>query len=106
MFGKKKSESIWTFTFGGRAVRTDQEGYDILRDMYHEMGKLKLENKCLKEELETIKPIVENKDIKPPVSRDCGDCKFAVYNPWDNISVIGCRKDCLCGDFTPKEGNR
>lgn len=108
MFGKKRTvaDCDYTVSFDCGVVHTDFNSLDILRHVRRQIVELKAKNEALKEELAAIKSVVENKDIKPPVSRDCGDCKFAVYSPWDNISVIGCRKDCLCEDFTPKEGNR
>ena len=104
MFGrKKKDEFIWTCHFLGRTVNTDEDGYNALQEVHRELARLKSENMALKGELESIKPVLESPDYKPPKSRECSDCQYAVYSPWDNISVIGCRKDCLCEDFKPKK---
>ena len=67
---------------------------------YHD---LQFENSNLKEELKRIKPIVESKDYKPALSKDCGDCKFCVRSPW-NDDIIGCRKDNVCADFESYDG--
>lgn len=105
MFGRKKKDEFYMEVFfdDHGLVKTDGHGYNILKSIRSHMEALELENEGLKAELEAIKPVIENPDYKPPKSRDCCDCKFAVYNPWDNISVIGCRKDSLCEDFKPKE---
>ena len=59
---------------------------------------LQIKNKNLSEELKRIKPVVESKDYKPALSKDCGDCKFCVRSSW-NGCIIGCRKDNVCADF-------
>ena len=76
------------------------------KEKYFEIDKkyqdLQFENLNLKSELKCIKPIVESKDYKPALSKDCGDCKFCVRSPWNN-DIIGCRKDNVCADFETME---
>ena len=75
-------------------------------EKYFEIDKkyqdLQFENLNLKAELKCIKPIVESKDYKPALSKDCSDCKFCVRSPWNN-DIIGCRKDNVCADFETME---
>lgn len=92
-FGKKKN----------KAVDIDSFHHDEIHRYRKEIAKLKSKNEALRSELKAIKPVIESPDYKPPKSRECSDCHYAVYSPWDRISVIGCRKDSLCDDFKPKE---
>ena len=104
MFGKKKTtEELVTCKFEQGIVHVSSREYQILREVRHYMLQLKIENESLKGELKAIKPVIESPDYKPPKSRECSGCQYAVYSPWDRISVIGCRKDCLCEDFKPKK---
>ena len=80
--------------------------YDRLYEEY-KMLEVKLEtlahdNCKLRNELNAIKPVVENKNWEPAVSRDCGVCAFVVRSKW-NGSIIGCRKNCVCKDFRLEE---
>lgn len=59
------------------------------------------ENMMLRGELEAIKPVLENKNHKPAMSKDCDECKYCVRSSW-NGEVIGCRKDNVCEDFKLK----
>lgn len=72
-----------------------KEKYFEIDEKYRD---LQFENSNLKAELKRIKPIVESKDYKPAISKDCDDCKFCVRSPWNN-DIIGCRKDNVCADF-------
>ena len=104
MFGhSKKDEFTCNAIIAGRHVKTDFDGYKKLLEVEREMFHLKMKNNALQEELKAIKPVIESPDYKPPKSKDCSDCQYAVYSPLDRISVIGCRKDSLCEDFKPKE---
>lgn len=76
-----------------------QEKYFEIERKYHD---LEFENSKLKMELKCIKSVVESKDYKPALSKDCGDCKFCVRSSW-NGCVIGCRKDNVCADFEKEE---
>lgn len=76
-----------------------KEKYFEINEKYQD---LQFENLNLKAELKCIKPIVESKDYKPALSKDCGDCKFCVRSPWNN-DIIGCRKDNVCADFETME---
>lgn len=61
---------------------------------------LKRKMAIMTEELKEIKPIIEHKDFKPALSKECADCRFVIMHPW-NHEVLGCRKDNLCEDFKP-----
>lgn len=76
-----------------------KEKYFEINEKYQD---LQFENLNLKAELKCIKPIVESKDYKPALSKNCGDCKFCVRSPWNN-DIIGCRKDNVCADFETME---
>ena len=76
-----------------------KEKYFEIDEKYQD---LQFENLNLKAELKCIKPIVESKDYKPALSKNCGDCKFCVRSPWNN-DIIGCRKDNVCADFETME---
>lgn len=62
-----------------------------------EHAKWKLEG-----ELNAIKPIVEDKRVKPAISENCSECKYVVKSPW-NDGPLMCCKDSVCEDYTPKE---
>lgn len=76
--------------------------YEVNEAVYNYITALEKDLYKVKGELEIIKPILENKDLKPAISKDCQDCKYAVKSRW-NGDPLGCRKDNLCPDFTPME---
>ena len=88
MFWNKNEKPIETIDYKEKYFEIDKKYRD-----------LQFENSKLKAELKRIKPIVESKDYKPAISKDCGDCKFCVRSPWNNDIIIGCRKDNVCADF-------
>lgn len=100
MFGKKATYSVYI-----DGIKFDVENLMLVtmierlkvdnRDLKHNMAKMT-------NEVKAIKPILDHKDFKPAVSRECADCKLVVKSPWNN-EVLGCRKDNLCDDFSPKE---
>lgn len=69
-------------------------------ELWTENFDLKFKNDCLNEELESIKPIVENPKLKPVVSYQCNTCKYCVKSR--NRDVLGCNKDVVCEGFTTK----
>ena len=91
MFWNKNEKSIKKIDYKEKYFEIDKKYQD-----------LQFENLNLKAELKCIKPIVESKDYKPALSKDCGDCKFCVRSPWNN-DIIGCRKDNVCADFETME---
>lgn len=91
MFWNKNEKPIKKINYKEKYFEIDEKYQD-----------LQFENLNLKAELKCIKPIVESKDYKPALSKDCGDCKFCVRSPWNN-DIIGCRKDNVCADFETME---
>lgn len=91
MFWNKNEKPIKKINYKEKYFEIDEKYQD-----------LQYENLNLKAELKCIKPIVESKDYKPALSKDCGDCKFCVRSPWNN-DIIGCRKDNVCADFETME---
>ena len=59
-------------------------------------------NWSLEQQLERIKPIVEDKKLKPALSRNCSGCKYVVKSSW-NGEPLKCCRDSVCEDYTPKE---
>ena len=70
-----------------------------LLDYIHD---IRFEKHQLEAELKAIKPILENKDYKPAITKDCGDCRYVVRSKYSG-DIIGCRKDIVCEDFKEKE---
>lgn len=100
MFGKKTTYPVYI-----DGIKFDVENLMLVQMI----ERLKDDNHALKrnmakmtEEVKAIMPILKHKDFKPAMSEQCIDCKFVVKNPW-NGTVLGCRKDNLCEDFSPKE---
>lgn len=56
----------------------------------------------LEQQLERIKPIVEDKKLKPALSQNCSGCKYVVKSSW-NGEPLKCCRDSVCEDYTPKE---
>ena len=86
------------------------------REIQEYIWYLEKEKVGLTEELNAIRPILEDPNIKPPVSAKCSECKFAVFGPKHHMvtsaysvhrattqQLLGCRKDGLCDDFKPME---
>ena len=74
----------------------------FIEQLKEENHELKHELAVKSNELYRIKPILERNDFKPAISTDCANCKYVVKNTWNN-DVLGCRKDNVCDDFSPKE---
>ena len=94
--------------FGSKARRL-KELEEELRELHYKNDDLRYENMQIKvekheleEHLKKVLPIVEHKDFKPALSKDCYDCVYGVLDPMTN-AVIGCRKDNVCSDFKPEE---
>lgn len=56
----------------------------------------------LKMELEAVKPILENPNLKPAFSEHCRNCEFVVRSPW-NGDILRCRKGVICDDFKERD---
>lgn len=96
IFSGKKSEFV-----NVASVNINGEYITVPLAVANRIQELSHENSNLKNELESIKPIIANKDLKPAISRDCINCKFVVKSRW-NGEILGCRKDIVCEDFVPK----
>lgn len=96
IFSGKKSEFV-----NVASVDINGEHITVPLAVANRIQELSYENSNLKDELESIKPIIANKDLKPAISRDCINCKFVVKSTWDG-AILGCRKDIVCEDFMPK----
>lgn len=93
IFSGKKSEFV-----NVASVNINGEYITVPLAVANRIQELSHENSNLKNELESIKPIIANKDLKPAISRDCSMCKFVVKSTW-NGAILGCRRDIVCEDF-------
>lgn len=100
MFGKKTTYPVYIDSIKFE-VKDLMLVYMIER-LKDDNGDLKRKMAEMTHELTRIKPILEHKDFKPAISKDCADCKFAVKSQW-NHEILGCRKNNLCEDFSLKE---
>lgn len=68
------------------------------------------ENKELKEDLEKYRKYAigtENAKLKPCVSSQCYDCKFAIVSyGLSGPRLFGCMKDCVCADYMQLRSER
>lgn len=92
---KKEDNNKSKFTYN---VSIEGADHQVSFDVYRYANLLIAKIHDLKNELNEIKPIVEDKKLKPAISKDCAYCKFVVRSRSDN-SVIGCCKDNVCEDF-------
>lgn len=100
MFGKK--EKIQFHIPDGDDVFLEKSVVKYIEKLERDLDNAKHNARMAKNELECIKPIVESKKLKPAVSKSCENCRYVVTSRWDG-EVLGCRKDCVCEDFSPKE---
>lgn len=100
MFNNRKN--TYPVFLYGEIYRVEPEVGKLIDKLRDELRDTKHELTVMECELKRIKPIIEHKDFKPAVSKDCADCQFVVKSPWDH-EVLGCRKDNLCEDFRKKE---
>lgn len=100
--GKKK-----TLVVGG-------DTFVMNEDVYKYINLLHAEKRALEMELESIKPILENPELKPAVSQRCGDCEFAVFGDhwyaskfnaalYNSPQLLGCRRHSVCEDFKARD---
>lgn len=80
----------------------DREVLDYVDDLRIKLIAVKQDKERIIQELVSIKPIVEDKRLKPLISQNCSRCKYAVRSTW-NEQILKCCKDCVCEDFSPKE---
>lgn len=73
-----------------------------LRNMKYGMDDWRQKSYELQRELDAIKPIVQNKNYEPAISKDCRDCIYVIKSPYSG-EILGCRKNNVCGDFKEKE---
>lgn len=80
--------------------------HKVTLDIYNYISNLRTENCCLKREngkldseLKSIKPIVEKKELKPAISKNCEDCIYCIKSPFNRKDILGCIKDNVCDDF-------
>lgn len=83
-------------------LSVDQATYDYINKLKRELWDVTHEKQKLSLELKAIKPVLEHPDYKPAIYVDCMYCKFRVTSGW-NGQVIGCRKPCVCDNFSPDE---
>lgn len=77
--------------------------YNYISNLRTENRDLKRENEKLNYELKYIKPIVENKELKPAISKNCEDCIYCIKSPFYRKDILGCIKDNVCDDFKKGE---
>ena len=77
--------------------------YNYISNLRTENCDLKRENGKLDSELKSIKPIVEKKELKPAISKNCEDCIYCIKSPFYKNDILGCIKDNVCDDFKKGE---
>jgi hypothetical protein len=87
----------------GVVMIMDKETYKYLQGLEREKEDLEKKSCKLQNELDTIKPVLEDGNLKPAVSKSCRGCRFVVRSRW-NGDILGCCKDNLCDDYQPEEG--
>lgn len=98
----KRKEDVF---INNKCYTVDKEVKEYIKDLERiemELFCERKERRRLEIELDNIKPILNSKDYKPAISKDCGDCKYVVKTKCSGY-VIGCRKDNLCDNFVPVE---
>lgn len=73
-----------------------------IHDLENENLELTKKNISTLAKLDAIKPVVNSPKYEPALSRDCIDCKYVVKSSWDR-TIIGCRKNNVCGDFVREQ---
>ena len=99
---KRNKTDIRTVIKDGKQLMMSKDTYEYISLLEGKMNELIREKAKLKGELESIKPVLAVKGIKPAVHNLCGNCRFVVRSNWDH-EIIGCNKDVVCEDFFPKE---
>ena len=101
MFNRRKGSLCYIHTDDG-VLEMSQATYDYIQSLKKELRDTKGELIKVQAELKALKPVITNKDWKPAMSSDCGECKYVVRSRW-NSDIIGCRKDCVCNDFAKED---
>lgn len=107
IFKRKVEESCIVDIGNGTCVIVPKEVSKYIKELQDKIYKLNTENFNLTnakfdllKELDEIKPVINDKNYEPAISRDCADCKYAVKGMWSR-NLIGCRKNNVCEDFVP-----
>lgn len=105
ILGKKETclEQIW---IEGEVYFIDKAVARRIHELEKEATDEIFKRATAEDELRKIKPIVERPGFKPVVSSECDSCKYAVSiarGPYGILTLVGCRKDMVCEDYTPKE---
>ena len=105
MFGRRKKKTdlnLVALPPDGGKYFMDDETLKYINKLREELDNVKFEKIKLEKELKAIKPVIENKKLKPAISAHCLDCKFVVKSNW-NGNILGCKKDCVCDSFCPND---
>lgn len=87
----------------GNCFEVHSEVAKYINSLKEENFELMKSKQSLLMELDSIKPVINSPGYEPALSRDCGDCKYVARGRW-NGEIIGCRKNNVCDDFVPMEG--
>lgn len=82
----------------------NDEAFKVIEELQDMVSLLQYDNNKLTRELDDLKPLVEDKDLKPVVSTQCERCKYGVINPFTKETLYCC-KDAVCNGFEKKEVN-
>lgn len=85
-------------------VWINEERFLVPSAVSDHMNKLLSENIELKAELEHIRPILTNPELKPAISRDCFNCKFVLRSAISG-AILGCKKDNVCEDYVEEKSD-
>lgn len=99
MFGKVKKDDYIIFC-DGYPMSVSENVKKYVTKLELKLNNTEYELSKARQELKAIKPVIETGKLKPAVSKYCGDCKHCVKSTW-NSDILGCNKDCICGDFKP-----
>ena len=99
---KKVGTEALLISSNNKIIYADKDTYECIENLKADIRRLTKERNDAIASLNAIKPIVEHKDYRPALSRDCCNCKFVVRSHWDG-DIIGCRKENVCNDFKSVE---
>lgn len=95
IFGKKKEKDDYCIVIiKGELYHVDSK----VKEYINQLEEIQFEKRKLERELETIKPVLENPDLKQALSEKCNDCRFVVRSKW-NGHILGCKKGIVCDDY-------
>lgn len=99
---RREKEAKKPILIDSEITYVDSSVADYIDVLSRERNELLVMNNRLSHELDKITPVVESKDYKPALSKDCGTCKYVVKSTHDG-NILGCCKDNVCDDYSPKE---